>query len=258
MPAHAPSALTTLSVALLFAAIFLFGGRAAYRPGQRGRRRFLSFAAGVSVAYTFVHVLPALHAIREFQTESPGTFKMLFPEYGVYLWTMAGFLVFYGLETMVAGPRQGPENLGGDGGGAASWQPWVHMGGFALYAWILTYMMVWTGKGTLALCLFAVAMGMHIFTITSGLSSHYHEVYDRRGAPLLALASMAGWASALTLNIPSQVVLNMVAFVIGGVVVNAAIAELPKEREGRYWSFLMGATVYTVLLLILSHFEKGG
>ena len=48
------------------------------------------------------------------------------------------------------------------------------------------------------------------------------------------------------------------AFVAGGVVVNAAIAELPKEREGRYWSFLMGATVYTVLLLILSHFEKGG
>jgi len=47
MPAHAPSALTTLSVALLFAAIFLFGGRAAYHPGQRGRRRFLSFAAGI-------------------------------------------------------------------------------------------------------------------------------------------------------------------------------------------------------------------
>ena len=71
MPAQGPYVLTTLSVALLFAAIFLFGGRAAYRPGQRGRRRFLSFAAGISVAYTFVHVLPALHAIRELQTQSP-------------------------------------------------------------------------------------------------------------------------------------------------------------------------------------------
>ncbi|MCJ7501114.1 hypothetical protein MUP29_12765 [bacterium] len=60
MPAHGPSALITLSVALLFVAIFLFGGRAAYRPGQRGRRRFLSFAAGISVGYTFVHVLPGL------------------------------------------------------------------------------------------------------------------------------------------------------------------------------------------------------
>src|SRR5512136_2188363 len=234
MTAQGPSTLTTLSVALLFAAIFLFGGRAAYRPGQKGRRRFLSFAAGISVAYAFVHVLPALHAIREFNTQSQGNFKMLFPEYSVYLWAMVGFLVFYGLETLMASPRQGPENLGGDGG-AAPWQPWVHMGGFALYTWILTYMMVWTGKGTLSLCLFAVAMGMHIFTITCNLSSHYHEVYDRRGAYVLALASLVGWASAMTLNLPDPLVLTLVAFVIGGVVVNAAIAELPKEKEGRYW-----------------------
>ena len=135
---------------------------------------------------------------------------------------------------------------------------WVHIGGFALYAWLLTYMMVWTGKDTLALCLFGVAMGMHIFPIACNLSSHYQAVYDRRGAFLLALASLAGWASALTLNIPMPILLNLVAFVAGGVVVNAAIAELPKEREGRYWSFLTGATVYTALLLILSHFEKGG
>src|SRR5512137_2111513 len=120
MPAQGPHPLTTLSVALLFAAIFLFGGRAAYRTGQKGRRRFLSFAAGVSVAYIFVHVLPALQAIREFQTQSPTDFYRVFPGYSVYLWTMAGFLVFYGLETMVPGPRQGSENRWG----AAPWQPW--------------------------------------------------------------------------------------------------------------------------------------
>jgi hypothetical protein len=253
-----PSTLMTLSIALLFAAIFLFGGRLAHRPGQRGRRRFLSFAAGISVAYIFVHVLPTLQVIRELQTKSPTDFKMLFPEYSVYLWTMVGFLVFYGLETMAAGPRRGTENREGDEGGSAPWQPWVHIGGFALYTWILTYMMVWTGKSTLALCLFAVAMGMHIVPIACSLSSHYQKVYDRRGAFLPALASLAGWASALTLNISTPIVLNLVAFVCGGVVVNAAIAELPKEREGRYWSFLTGATVYTALLLILSHFEKGG
>ena len=82
------------------------------RP-EGARRRFLSFAAGISVAYIFVHVLPALHVIREFHTESPTDFKMLFPEYSVYLWTMVGFLVFYGLETMAAGPRQGPEKQRG-------------------------------------------------------------------------------------------------------------------------------------------------
>jgi hypothetical protein len=255
--AHGPNALAALSVALLFAALFLFGGRAAHHPGQRGRRRFLSFAAGISVSYTFVHVLPALHAIRELQRQSTTDFKMVFPEYSVYLWTMVGFLVFYGLETMAAIPR-GSLEAGAGGGGAAPGQRWVHIGGFALYAWLLTYLMVWTGKSSLALGLYAVAMGMHIFPIACNLRSHYQEVYDRRGAFLPALASLAGWASALTLDIPRPGVLNLVAFVAGGVVVNATIAELPEEKEGRYWYFLAGAVVYTALLLILSHFEKGG
>ena len=39
------------------------------------------------------------------------------------------------------------------------------------------------------------------------------------------------------------------------VVVNAAIAELPKEKEGRYWSFVSGTVSYSALLLILSRVE---
>jgi len=251
-------AYSSLIVAVLFAAIFFFGGRLAYHPGQRGLRKFLSFAAGISVAYIFVHMLPTLQLIREIATDFPSEFKMIFPEYSVYLWTMVGFLVFYGLETMVTRSQASPEKHAGGHGDTASWQVWVHISGFAIYTWLLTYMMVWTGKENLTLCLFALAMGMHIFTISCNLSVHYQAAYDRRGAFLLALASLAGWVSALTLKIPTQVVLNLVAFVCGGVVVNAAIGELPKEKEGQYWFFLAGALVYTTLLLILSHFEHAG
>ena len=258
MPAHSPNTLATLSVALLFAAIFLFGGKAAYRPGQRGRRRFLSFAAGISVGYTFVHVLPALSTMRNIATQSQAGLRRLFPEYSVYLWTMAGFMLFYGLETMAAVHRRGPENRAVDDAGAAPWQTWVHIGGFALYAWLLTYLMVWTGKGALALCLYGAAMGLHIFPIACKLSSHHREVYDRRGALLPALASLAGWASGLALDIPGPILVNLVAVVAGGVILNASIAELPKEKEGRFWYFLTGAAVYSALLLVLSHFEKGG
>ncbi len=257
MTQNSLSMLGTLAVALLFAVIFLFGGRLAYRPGQKGRRRFLSFAAGISVSYTFVHVLPTLQAIREFQRQSAGDFNMMFPEHNVYLWTLVGFLVFYGLENLAASTRQEPENHGRRIDTATPWQAWMHMGGFALYTGVLTHMMVWTGKTSLALCLFAVAMGMHLFTITCSLSSHYPLTYERRGAYLLALASLAGWASAVTLNIPIPILLSLVAFVIGGIVVNTAIAELPRDREGRYWSFLAGAATYTALLLILFHFEQG-
>jgi len=248
----------SLIIALLFAAIFLFGGRLAYRPGQRRYRSFLSFAGGIAVAYVFVDVMPALGRMRDIVMETPGGFQRVFPEYSVYLWAMAGFLAFYCLETMAAGPRQGPEHPAGSHDGAAPWQAWVHIGGFALYAWMLSYIMVWKLHETLALCIYGAAMGMHIFPVACHLSSHYQATYDRRGAFVLALAALAGWATGRGLAIPTPVLVNVVALVAGGVIVNSSIAELPKAGEGRHWSLLTGATVYTAMLLVLSHFEKGG
>ena len=235
--------LPTLGVALLFAAIFLFGGRAATGSGRIHHRRFLSFAAGVSVAYTFVHVLPALHTIREFQTRSLSK-SMVFPEHGVYLWTMVGFLVFFGLEKMANGP-EAPRAPGAHGGHQTSRRPWLQMSGFALYAWILAYMMVWTGKNGLTLGLFAVAMGLHLFTVASNLSSTCPETYHPRGALFWPRPPWPAGGAAATLEIPVAWMFNLVAFVMGGVVVNAAIAELPNEKEGRYGYFLIGAASYT-------------
>ncbi len=249
-----PHRLPTLAVALLFAAIFLFGGRAAEVSGRLHHRRLLSFAAGVSVAYTFVHVLPALHMIREFQKRSL-TESMVLPEHGVYLWTMVGFLVYFGLERMV-GTQPAAQAPGAHPGSLVPQGIWLELGGYALYTFLLAYMMVWTGKDGLTLGLFALAMGMHLFTIASNLSSHCREAYHPRGALLLSAASLAGWGAAVTLEIPVAWVLNLVAFVMGGVVVNAVIAELPREKEGSYVGFVIGSASYTALLLVLSHLES--
>jgi len=248
----------SLIIALLFAAIFLFGGRLAYRPGHKGYWRFLSFSAGIAVAYVFVDVMPALGRMQIIVLETPSLFQRVFPEYSVYLWAMAGFLLFYCLETMVSVQQQSHENQAGGHDGMAHFKAWVHIGGFAVYAWMISYIMVWKLHDTLALCIYAVAMGMHIFPIACNLSSHHHQVYDRHGAFLLALAVMAGWVMGLVLNVPKPILVNLVAVVVGGVIVNTSIAELPKGMEGRRWPFLLGALVYTALLLILSHFEKGG
>ncbi|MCX6925651.1 MAG: hypothetical protein NT154_20935 [Verrucomicrobia bacterium] len=194
-PGHTPHTLATLVVALLFAAIYLFGGRANQRLGERGRQWFLSFAAGLSVSYVFVHILPGLHRIRDFQAQSQTDYiQRVFPEYSVYLATLLGFLVFYGLESMVTSPRRAVEKTGDHPGSVASWQPWVHIVGFVLYTWLITYLMVRTGKGLVGLCLFAVAMGLHIAPITNRMRSEYPSVYQHRGAILLALSCLAGWA----------------------------------------------------------------
>jgi hypothetical protein len=100
-------------------------------------------------------------------------------------------------------------------------------------------------------------MGMHFAPIANRLRREYPAAYEHRGAILLGLASVAGWACGLALKIPDLVVSDLVAIVAGGVIVNAAIAELPKERKASFWSFGVGAVGYAALLLTLSHFEKG-
>ena len=247
------SALPTLAVALLFAAIFVSGARAARFWEKSGHGRFLSFATGVSVAYVFVHVLPVLSAIRELHAASPAEFRKTFPEYSVYLWAMAGFLVFDGLE-MADPPRPPGEELGGES--VFSWRLGAHIAGFAVYAWLLSYLMVWTGKAAEALGLYAVAMAMHILPVGLNLRAHDPLAYDRFGAPLLAAASLAGWGCAMTVPLPTPFLLDLVAFVAGGVIVNSVIVELSRKREGRYPFFLAGTAVYSALLLTLSHFEQ--
>jgi hypothetical protein len=255
---HAAGTLATLGVALLFAAIYLFGGRADQVFGERGSRRFHSLAAGIAVSYVFVYILPELHAIRELHARSQDDYiRRIFPEYSVYLAALAGFLVFYGLESAVASRQSGPRTGATLHNDPAGWLPWVHIGGFALYTWLIAYLMVRTGKGVEALGLFAVAMGMHIAPIANRLRAEYPAAYEHRGAVLLGVASVSGWACGLTLSIPDAAVHDMMAIVAGGVIVNAAIGELPKERRASYWSFCVGAVGYAALLLALSHFEHG-
>jgi hypothetical protein len=157
----------------------------------------------------------------------------------------------------VAKPRHLAGNAPDQQGSGPTWKPWLRIGGFALYTWLITFQIGRTGKGLVALCVFAIAMGLHLAPITNRLRSEHPAAYEHRGAMLLCLSSLAGWFCGVTLKLPAPLVLDMAAIVAGGVIVNAAIAELPKEREASFWSFLVGAAAYAALLLTLSHFEKG-
>lgn len=255
---HAAGTLMTLGVALAFAAIYLLGGRADQVFGESGSRRFHSLAAGIAVSYVFVYIIPELHAIREVHLQSQNDYiTRVFPDYSVYLAALAGFLVFYGLESAVASRQSRPHTGATHGNDPAGWLPWIQFSGFALYTWLITYLMARTGKGVAALGLFAIAMGMHIAPIANRLRTEYPAAYEHRGAVLLGLASVAGWACGLTLNLPDAAVLDMMAIVAGGVIVNAAIGELPKERHASFWSFCVGAVAYAALLLALSRYEHG-
>ena len=258
-PDHAATSFVSLVVPLFFAAIYLFGGRANQVFGETALRRFHSFSSGCAISYVFVYIMPELHAIRVAHLESQTDYiERIFPGFSVYLSALLGFLAFYGLESLVAGPREGTGDGSDHDPGASRWKPWLHVGSFAVYTWLITFQIGRMGGEAASLCVFSLAMGLHLAPIANRLRGEHPAVYEHRGAILLALSSLAGWTCGLTLNLPGLLVLDMTAIVAGGVIVNATIAELPKQRESSFWSFFLGAVVYSALLLAMSHLGGGG
>ena len=183
---------------------------------------------------------------------------LLFPEHSAYLWSMAGFLVYYCLDRLTPGIcGAGPGTAGGTR--RESWGFRLHVGGFAAYAWLLTFF-VGRGpqRGWLGIAVYAAAMGLHLLPVTRHLVAEYGSHYERVGAPVLAASAVLGGAFGLCVHLNPALVSILVGVVAGGVIVNTAIAELPTEKEGRSWAFVAGAAAYSALLLCLSHLEEGG
>jgi hypothetical protein len=62
---------------------------------------------------------------------------------------------------------------------------------------------------------------------------------------------LAGWLVGAITHVPEPVLARLFALVVGGVVITSMKAELPREGEGHFWPFCLGAAGYTLLLLAI-------
>lgn len=254
---YANELVETGAAALLFAAIFLIGGKVHPLRQVLNRRSIISFSAGISSAYVFVHLLPELHAVREVvNRESP--VELRYEGAGIYFVAMIGFLTFYGLEHLRKHLRasSGHEGHGareseaGHGGDADFL---VHIGGFGVYVWLASYLLLHSLEESAGETLFyATALGVHFLTVEHSLHEEHGAAYERVGRYVLAGMAVAGWLAGLAFALPQAIIALLVAFVSGAVVMNSAIMELPTEKDGRFLPFLAGALIYGLLLLPLS------
>ncbi len=242
--------LESLVAALIFSAIFYFGG-ALRLPEGRHHRRLLSFGAGVSVAYVFVHLLPDLETARVVFVQSTSHISLPFRDLSVNLAAMIGFLAFYSLENMVvwskntAGKRKGAGAAGGP-------VFWLHIGGLAAFVWLISYLRIQNiDEGTVPLALYTAAMGLHFLAMDYALSREHGKLYERVGRKVLAASSILGWVVGAVAELPLPGVVVLFGFVSGAVMMNSMIMELPREKEGKLGSFLLGGLIYTALILLL-------
>jgi len=232
--------LYTLAAAVLLACVCVFGGRLRARSHHR---RWISIAAGVSVATIFVDLLPEISEKQaKFSANAPPG-AALFQEQAVYLFAMLGFVLFYGLEYMVASSSSGERKHG-----VVAFS--LRITAFAGYSSFIAYLLVanpW--NDVRSLLLYSLAMAFHFLLVDHSLAQEDHELYESRGRWILALAVMAGWSVGIITSIPELWLARITGFICGGVIMNSLVVELPEGRGGRFGYFVLSAAIYAFVLI---------
>ena len=250
MEAETGALVETGAAALLFAATFLAGGRVhPLRALIQDRRSIISFGAGMSAAYVFVHLMPELHGVRGAFAESVSV-HLPFEGMAVYFVALIGFLAFYGLDHLRARLREVAETE------RQHLAFRLHVSGFAAYIWLVAYLLVNNFEETrISTGLYAVAMAAHFLTIDHSLRHEHGAAYERSGRWMLAGVSLLGWGMGLWLPLPHHVVALLMAFISGAIIMNSTVMELPSEKDGRFLPFMAGGLTYCLLLLPLGGCE---
>jgi len=237
--------LETGAATLVFAAVFLLGGRVRpMRIVMRSQRSLLSFSAGISLAYVFIHLTPELSGARETFVRST-SLPVRFDGMVVYVAALLGFLVFFSLDHFsrqarrAAAQREIPDYD-------------AKIFGFAAYVCLIAYLLVNNlDHSALASTAYAVAMAVHFLTFDHAFREEPGDSYQRRGCLVLAAAAPIGWGLGVLFALPQDILALMLGFLSGGVIVNSMIGELPSEAHGRLFPFLSGAILYSAVLIPL-------
>ena len=232
--------------ALALAVVVLAGGRLhPLSAVTRDHRKRVSFCAGMAAAYVFVHVMPELQGVRLVFVESASV-QTRFEGMVIYAVALIGFMTFYGLDHL----RKQVRDSDAEQREQAAFN--LHVGGFAVYAVLVGYLLVHDlEEGRVPLLLFTTAMAVHFLAVDHALSEEHGEAYARRGRYWLAARVPLGWAVGQFLALPLAVVALLVAFLSGAVIVNSSLMELPSDKDGHFMSFLAGGLLYALILLPL-------
>jgi len=105
-------------------------------------------------------------------------------------------------------------------------------------------------RGVLPLVAYTFAMAVHFLIVDHALAEEHGRAYEARGRRLLAASVLVGWLIGVATPLSDVVIARLFAILAGGVVITSLRAELPDDREGRFWPFCFGAVVFAVALIV--------
>jgi len=205
-------------------------------------RAFISFAAGTSVAYVFLEMLPNLveynKPIGQFLIQNFHLTQLT--ELAIYVCTLLGFSVFYGLDLLAESNKKNDNRL-----------YILHIFMFSVYNFLITYTMsLRVEVSYLATCLFTLTMALHFVLSDQKFCRRYPIRFDNVGRFVLIFALFLGWLCSVIFDPVNVLVLALLtSFLAGSVLFNVFREELPKSNFSSYSWFLIGVAVIAVSLL---------
>ncbi|MBX3156579.1 MAG: hypothetical protein KF773_11305 [Deltaproteobacteria bacterium] len=206
------------------------------------RPTWLSVAGGMSVAYVLVYLLPELaesqHAWLEAWPDRP--FRWL--DRQVYVTAMFGIILALGITYAAEGRRPGMRF-------------WPNTVMFALHNGIVGAVGLRV-DGVLPLALALLAFGAHFLVNDHALQTQHPRAFARYGRWVLAGSLVFGWTLSEMLGHPHVIlVAALLGFLSGSIILNSIKEELPGKQQGRFPLFVVGALLYTTILLALAYFS---
>jgi uncharacterized membrane protein YfcA len=157
--------------------------------------------------------------------------------------------VLYGFDHIVLSHRE--QRRDGVARGEVDPAYLLHLAGYAAYSALIGYLLVERAeRGWLSLALYALAMAVHFVVVNHALAEEHGAVYRRRGHWLLAISVLVGWVLGSAIEIGEIAFARLFALLAGGVVITSLRAELPDDRNGRFWPFCGGALLFALVLML--------
>lgn len=222
-------------VLLILAAVHFFASQNQF-SSWIWQGRFLSFASGISFAYIFVELLPALAKGQPILKETfQGTISWL--DKHSYIIALLGFLFYYGLYTQ--SKQGGVRNF------------WLSMTGYLIFNFFIgASLFDSTNPDIQPIALFTFAMGMHYFVNDHNIAEDHPELFKNQARWMLVGILILGYCVGFITQVPDSISAIAISFVAGGVLLNSIRNELPKREQIAYAFFVLGSLSYAALILL--------
>lgn len=193
------------------------------------RKWWLSFSGGVAVAYVFIHLIPELHKITDVAGNSL-TFSL----------TLFGTVTYFGAAKFVKESKRTPDSR---------LAFITQMTTLVPYFFTVGYFLERLDTLT-ALASYTVAVGIHLVGFGYDQKEDHKERYTYSVVGTLALVLIAGTIASYFYKLDELTLNLLLAFVVGGILLNSIKEEIPTINQSRFWAFAAGSISTGILLLL--------